>query len=314
MFYSKSPLIVVTGATGWVGRSFLDSLQQSISSSQFNSRVLAFASKPSTIYSSAYPQEQEIEIPVFPLGQLPGLVAGKPILLVHSAFLTKDRLLAYGFRDFVRINQAITSIVCETISRASSARVVEISSGAALVSLERKEDSLASAKDPYGFLKLQEESLVSALAETQVFRIFALSGRFIGNPQAFALGDFLLNALRGSVIKIQAKTPVVRGYVNASDVAKCALGWLFSGDPVFPPCAAVNEIVSLSSLARRISHMYNLPPAKIPDLDGIPSSYSHSPLGFIAMCLKYAVSPMSLNEQIFDTAGGIRRCLGHVLL
>lgn len=305
MFYSKSALIVVTGATGWVGRSFLDSLQQRISSSQFNSRVLAFGSKPSTIYSSAYPQEQEIEIPVFPLDHLPGLVAGKSIFLVHSAFVTKDRFLAYGLRDFVRINQAITGIVCEAISRASSARVVEISSGAALVSLQRNEDSLASAKDPYGFLKLQEESLVSSLAETQVFRIFALSGRFIRNPQAFALGDFLLNALMGSVIKIQAKSPVVRGYVNASDVARCALGWLFSGDAVFPPCAAVNEIVSLSSLARQISHMYDLPPAKIPDFDGSPFSYSHSPLDFTAMCLNYDFSPMPLHEQIIDTADGI---------
>jgi len=306
MFYSNSALIVVTGATGWVGRSFLDLLQQRISSSQFNSRVLAFGSKVSTIYSSAYPQEQEIEIPVFPLDQLPPLVAGKPIYLVHSAFLTKDRLLAYGLRDFVRINQAITSIVCEAISGASSARVVEISSGAALISRERNEDSLASAKDPYGFLKLQEESLVSALAETQVFRIFALSGRFIRNPQAFALGDFLLNALKGSVISIQAKSPVARGYVDASDVAKCALCWLFSGDAAFPPCAAVNEIVSLSSLAARIFHMYNLPPARIPDLDGVPSSYSHSPLGFIAMCLNYAFSPMPLHDQIIDTADGVR--------
>jgi len=309
MFYSESALIVVTGATGWIGRSFLDSLQQIILPSQFNSRVLAFGSKPSTIQSSAYPEEQEIEIPVFPLDQLPSLVAGKPIFLVHSAFLIKHRLSAYGMRDFVRINESIINIVCEAISRASSARVVEISSGAALASLERREDSLESAKDAYGFLKLQEESLVSVLAETQVFRIYALSGRFIRNPKAFALGDFLLAALMGNVIKIHASSPVVRGYVNASDVAKCALCWLFSGDAAFPPCAAVNEIVSLYSLAGRISHMYNLPPAMIPNLDGVPSSYSHSPLGFIAMCLKYAFSPMPLHEQIFDTADGVKRLL-----
>jgi nucleoside-diphosphate-sugar epimerase len=300
--------IIITGATGWVGRSFLDTLQRIIPSSSFNSQVLAIGSKQGMLHSTAYPQELEIEIPVFSLEQLPDLVAHKPICLVHSAFLTKDRLSEYGYREFVRINQSITNIVCDAISRASSARVVEISSGAALVSLDRKEDSLESAKtDPYGFLKLQEESRVSVLAETQVFRIFALSGRFIRNPNAFALGDFLLNALMGNVITIQAKSPVVRGYVNASDVAKCALSWLFSGDAAFPPCAAINEIVSLHSLARRISCMYNLPPAKIPDLDGLPSSYSHSPLGFMAMCLNYAFLPIPLHEQILDTAVGIRR-------
>lgn len=301
--------IIVTGATGWVGRSFLDALQQIIPSAHFNSQVLAIGSKQSTLKSTAYPQEEEIQVPVFSLNQLPGLVADKPIWLIHSAFLTKDRLSAYGKNDFVRINQSITSIVCDAISRASSARVVEISSGAALASLERKEDSLESAKDPYGFLKLQEESLISALAETQVFRIFALSGRFIRNPKAFALGDFLLNALMRRDIRIQSSSPVIRGYVNASDVARCALSWLFSGDAAASPCAAVNEIVSLSSLAVDISKLYALPPAIIPELRGSPSSYSYSPLVFITMCLNYAFSPMPLREQIFDTADGIKKLM-----
>lgn len=301
--------IIVTGATGWVGRSFLDALQQIIPSSRFNSQVLAIGSKPATLKSTAYPQEEEIQIPVFPLGQLPSLVANKSILLIHSAFLTKDRLSVYGYNDFVRINQSITSTVCDAILRASSARVVEISSGAALASLESKEDSLESTKDPYGFLKLQEESLISALAETQVFRIFALSGRFIRDPKAFALGDFLLNALMGRVIRIQSISPVIRGYVNASDVAKCSLSWLFSGDAGASPCAAINEVASLSSLAGEISKMYGLPPAIIPDFHGSPSSYSHSPLGFIVMCLNYGLTPMPLRAQILDTADGMRRLM-----
>jgi len=305
--FLSNTTIIISGATGWVGRSFLHTLQQIIPSTNFNSQILAFGSKSSTLHSTAYPQEQEIEIPIFPLEQLPSLIADKPIFLIHSAFLTKDRLSVYGRRDFVRINQSITDIICDAISRASSARVVEISSGAALASLERGDDSLESSKDPYGFLKLQEESLISALAETQVFRIYALSGRFIRDPKAFALGDFLLNALMGRVIRIQAKSPVVRGYVNASDVAKCALSWLFSGEPAVSPCAAINEIVTLSSLAQQITRMYNLPPVISPDLDGTPSSYSHSPLDFISMCLKYTFSPMLLQEQIFDTADGMRR-------
>jgi len=301
-----SKKIIVTGATGWMGRTFLDSLQRIIAPSHFNSHVLAIGSKAVTLQSTAYPQEQQIEIPVFPLDRLPEIMAAKSVFLIHTAFLTQDKLPKYGYNEFVNINKSITNIVCCAISRASSARVVEISSGAALASLERYECSLESANDPYGFLKQQEEYLVSGLAETQVLRIFALTGRFIRDPKAYALGDFLLSALMGRAIKVHSHSPVIRGYVNASDVAKCALCWLFSGDAATPPCAAVNEIVSLSSLAWKISKMYNLSQARIPNFAGRPSSYSHSPLGFIAMCLDYDFTPMPLREQILDTADGIR--------
>ena len=309
LIHSSDISIAVTGATGWVGRTFLDSLQKSIPASLFNSKVLAFGSKAACIQSSAYPKGEEIYIPVLPLDRLPDLVANKSIYLIHSAFLTKDRLSAYGYNNFVSINQSITRSVCEAISRSSSARVVEISSGAALAAYERDEQSLDSSQDPYGYLKLQEESSISQLAETQVFRIFALSGRFIRDPKAFALGDFLLSALRGKPIEIKARSPVIRGYVNASDVAACALSWISSNEPPVFPIAAINEITCLTSLARQISLIYGISSPICPILQGSSSAYSYSPARFTAMCRAYAISPMILYSQILDTATGLLNCL-----
>ncbi len=308
LIHSSDITIAVTGATGWVGRTFLDSLQRIIPSSVFNSKVLVFGSKASYLRSSAYSKAAEIDIPVLPLDRLPDLVANKPIHLIHSAFLTKDRFSAYGYDDFVAINQSITSIVCEAILRASFARVVEISSGAALAAFERGERSLDTSQDLYGFLKLQEELRISQLAETQVFRIFALSGRFIRDPKAFALGDFLLRALRGKPIEIKACSPVIRGYVNASDIAACALSWIFSNDPSASPFAAVTEITSLTSLARQISLMYGLGSPICQILVDRPSAYAYSPARFTAMMRAYALTPKTLYYQILDTAASLNLC------
>lgn len=308
MFFTESAQIVVTGATGWVGRSFLDMLRQVIPASHFNTQVLAIGSKPSTLHLRAFSKEQELRIPVFSLAQLPSLVADKPIFLVHTAFLTKDRLSVYGYNDFVRINQSITSIICDALSRATSARVVEISSGAALSSLERKEDSLEFATDPYGFLKLQEESFISALADTQVFRIFALSGRFIRDPASFALGDFLQSAQQKKQIHLNSRHPVIRGYVNASDLACCALRWLFSGDSPSAPISAVSDVIALKCLAELISKIYRLDtPVFSETAEGKPDSYCSSPILFTSLCRSFGFQPMTITEQIFDTSLG----LGH---
>ena len=47
----------VTGATGWVGRTFLHELQSIIPPQEFNKKVFAFGSKLTTIKSTNYPDK-----------------------------------------------------------------------------------------------------------------------------------------------------------------------------------------------------------------------------------------------------------------
>ena len=59
---SKESLIVVTGATGWVGRNILNILQNKIAHNKFNSNVIALASKEKIIQSTAYSKKKtEVE-------------------------------------------------------------------------------------------------------------------------------------------------------------------------------------------------------------------------------------------------------------
>jgi nucleoside-diphosphate-sugar epimerase len=299
------PLILVTGATGWVGRSVLHELQKLIPPNCFNDRVFAFGSKTGAVYSTAYENDSTISIPIHSLSDITSIARGRKIHVVHSAFLTKDRLLAYGYSSFVDTNRWITSTICRAISCAAQSRVVEISSGAAASSAERCESCLDSAVDPYGFLKHLEEQVLNQATVTQVFRIYALTGRFIRDPHNFALGDFLISALNDCPIRLKARGPVIRGYVNASDVARTAICWLMSKEDPYGPVSAITHTVSLMALAAMLTSIFHLPPVVCDPLTEQPDSYTYSPSVFLGMMKSYGLKPMTLLDQILDTVSGL---------
>ena len=298
-------IILVTGATGWLGRSVLHELQRLIPAECFHEHVYAFGSKPGVIQSTAYKDGNKISVPVYSLQDIASIAKGRDIRVVHMAFLTRDRLSSYGYSSFVDTNRWITDTVCHAISLAKDSRIVDISSGAAALTEERRESIVHTSVDPYGFMKLREERLLSDLSLTQVFRIYALTGRFIRDPERFAIGDFLLSALKGAPIHIKASGPVIRGYVAASDVAQVVLCWLMSQEDSCLPVSAVTHTVTLTSLASSIAIMFNLPPPALRDFVDSPSSYSHSPSSFLDMMKSFGLRPMALGDQILETARGL---------
>lgn len=302
---TDSIIFLVTGATGWMGRSVLHELQKLIPPNCFNDRVFAFGSKSGTVYSTAYENNSKISIPIYSLSDASSIARDRKIYIIHSAFLTKDRLPAYGYSSFVETNRWITNAVCEAISSADQSRVVEISSGAAALSAERGESCLDTAVDPYGFLKHLEEQVLSESTVTQVFRIYALTGRFIRDPLNFAIGDFLVSALKDSPIRVKARGPVIRGYVSCFNVAQTALCWLMSQEDPCSPVSAITHTVSLTALAAMITSMFQLPPVVSEAFTEPPSSYSDSPAVFLDMMNAYNLRPMPMPNQILDTARGL---------
>ena len=154
---SKINKIYVTGATGWIGKTFLHELQSIIPAKDFNEKVVAFGYKAKLLNSTNYPKHKRIIIPVHPLSELKDhLVTGK-ILLFHSAFLTKDRIPSYGINAFIETNRQITDTVLKFLRRCEYSREVNMSSGAASIAEKKGDLTLTEKSDPYGFLKLSEE-------------------------------------------------------------------------------------------------------------------------------------------------------------
>ena len=300
--------LVITGATGWVGRTALHELQKLLPHHLLVERVRLFASRSGSVWIDATDVNPGFALPVYSLATLPELAVSHPVSAVlHTAFLTRDRLEDVGHEYYLACNRWITSQVAQALNLSPKARAVVISSGAATL-YDNHSDPLACLDfDPYGVLKHEEEITLASLAPGLVLRIYALSGRFIRDPQRFALGDFLLSALRGEAIHLRSQQPVLRSFGHAGDITGMAWRWLFSDqEPMCLPLAAVSLGLDLLSLAGRITDQYHLPPvAAAIDPMAQPDCYVADPQPFLAALAHHGLRPASLDQQLRDTAAGL---------
>jgi len=302
-------ILVVTGATGWFGRTALHELQRLLGPEAFSRRVRAFASRSRSIASTGFVDGLERAIPIAPLAELPDLAKHEPIeALLHTAFLTREHVEHVGVEAYISVNRDITDLVRRSLEATPSARAVVISSGAAaaLDAVSCFEDHLHA--DPYGVLKGEEERQLGDIENTLVLRAYAVSGRFMRDPRNFALGDFLLRALDGLPIEIKAPMPVIRGYGHAGDMVNFAFRWLWSEQlPPARPIAAVSQEVELLELASLISFLYNLPPlSSVIDPKLSPNRYTADSVTYLNMLHELEIVPLSMEKQISDTASGLK--------
>jgi nucleoside-diphosphate-sugar epimerase len=295
--------IVITGATGWVGRTVIDQLHREWPEANLQRRLRAFSSQAGLL-----PLGHGQEVPLQPLVDLPRLAEQEPIsALIHCAFLTPDRLAELGPQSFVDTNRAITDQVCAALRLNPEIRVVTFSSGAARL-MEERGPTPTPATALYGELKLEEERRVSALATTLVLRIYALTGRHIRHPRRYALGDFLHHALAGEPIVIQSKRPVIRGYGHADAIAGLAIRWVLSSQPPPPsPLATVSHTLELVELAETIAKIYGQPAPVVPVRSEAEGDLYTAPKDDFLEALRLHDLPcLSLEDQIRDTANGYR--------
>lgn len=314
---SRGGVIAVTGSTGWVGGTAIRELQRLLPAQLFVERVRLFASRPGTInleasnHAGHWPGEgsSSFSLPVYGLSDLIELAGSQPLnAVLHTAFLTRDRLDAVGQEVYVATNRWITAQVAQSLALAPAARAVVISSGAAAAYESLAAPSERLAADPYGVLKLEEESILGGVASTLVLRIYALSGRFIRDPHRFALGDFLLSALRGEPIRLRSTIPVLRSYGHAANITALAWHWLMAGQASSGlPLAAVSLSVDLLTLAQTITSLYGLPLVESAlDPQASPNSYLADSGPFLAALAHHGITPTSLEQQLLDTAAGLQ--------
>ena len=167
-------VLAITGGTGWVGRTALKELSRLIPAEHLVERVRIFASQSGSMQVESGGEAGSITLPVLPLHELPELAKSQKVAgVLHTAFLTRDRLATVGKEVYVTTNRWITSQVAQALSHAPAARAVVISSGAA--SQYDNTSFIADellVKDPYGVLKREEEILLSAVAPSQILRIY----------------------------------------------------------------------------------------------------------------------------------------------
>ncbi len=293
-----STRLVLTGASGWFGRSALWEFEKLFGPESLRANVLPFASvaKPIDFGSPHGP------VQALPLSELTQVE--NPAGLLHLAFLTRERVALEGLDAYIHKNRAITAAVAALLECHPTIPIITTSSGAA-AALDGEAPDLA--RDPYATLKQEEERLWQLSAEQRmalVFRVYAASGRFLKDPSIFALGDFIRQAQAGQPVSIRSTRPVIRSYVHVGTLMR--LAWTILLKPLpsgFRQLDAATHTLSLTELATIIADHWGLPAPQYNIDPNLPADlYAADPTAFIDLLSSYSIPSPSILEQILDTA------------
>lgn len=294
--------IIVTGASGWLGQAALELLVGTLGEG-WQERVVAFGSGP-----REWLLRDGTRVAQRPLAELPTLEPA-PSLLLHFAYLTREKTSAMPVESYIATNRAISRLAAEGGAMAGVQRVFATSSGAVHAALARPDDPEPSLL--YGRLKLEDEALFEDFAHAGpgrrafMARLFNLSGPYINKLDSYALSSFIRQARRGP-IEIRARHPVVRSYTSVSNLLGAALGQLLvdeAGAHLLVETAGERE-VEVGELAELVRSIV-APAAEIDRAapDGGPADhYVGDGAAYRRLLQQHGIEEHPLAHQVADTA------------
>ena len=285
--------VLITGASGWLGRTALDLI------APLGLPTLALASRPRTIRVAG----RDIECEAWD----DRLVAEfAPTVIVDCAFLTRDRVSDMPLADYIAANRTLTERLLSATRLPEVRLALTVSSGAAVYPT----DALAGPVEanPYGYLKREAEESLSRVAANcgvaaVVARAWSISGAHVQKPQGYALGSMILAASRGR-IHVMAKGQVYRRYVLAEELLALGIAEGSVGDATID---SGGDLVEMGELARRVAAVVR-PDAVITReaCDGRdPDRYHSDGIDWERRCRAWGLASADLDNQIANTAVGV---------
>ncbi len=269
--------VLILGASGWFGRTFLRLLAPQIP-------VMACASA----IRDQYVTWDDDQVQDF-----------NPTVVANFSFLTRDRISEVGVERFIEINSALTKNFITAAQLPSVRALLTVSSGAAVAF------PLDMQTNPYGVLKKREEDaaleLVTERRSVVVARAWSVSGPDVRTPHKYAFSDLVLQAKSG-VIQVNASQPVFRRYVGVDDFLEVSMARLLSGWS--GTIDSGGELVEVGDLAERVRSIVN-PQASISRVEQTstePSIYASDDVSWREACGETGIIPADIDEQIRTTA------------
>jgi nucleoside-diphosphate-sugar epimerase len=282
--------VAIFGASGWFGR---ESLELCLGNHE-DLEVRAFASKPIEINLG----KQSVSAGVF---SLQDLMLYEPELIIDAAFVTREHASRVGLAKYEQVNRQIMENCFSAIQIPSVRKVIGFSSGVVIPKFEQ--ENSADDGGLYASLKRDYESKLQHLSleldkETTILRTFSVSGTHNNRPRLFAFSSMVLDAMRGS-ITINSPGPVIRRYMDVSDLIAVGLGTKDTGFQVIESGGPILEIGELAEEIRRIVN----PHASISRVDGEIRSnfYASDGESWEAPSEASGIKPKTLIEQITNT-------------
>jgi nucleoside-diphosphate-sugar epimerase len=291
--------IVLVGARGWIGRTVLELLDEALGPAQLRRRVVCFGSARAQIRL-----DDGVLLPQEPLAQL-GALDCRPTLLLHLAFLTKDKIAGMHADAYVAANKALSRSVLDALEPIGVDRLFVASSGAAAAA-----DDPDAAEDLrlYGRLKRDDEAIFAdwALAaphrRVAIGRIYSVSGPYINKHETYALASFILDGLAGRPIEVRAPMRVLRSYVAVRELVSFVFAQLLGCDeaPVLH-FETGGEPLELAEVAGLVADLAGATVVRKPITEAAENRYVGDDARWRDHLARFGMVPLPLPEQIAET-------------
>ncbi|MFT4026843.1 MAG: NAD(P)-dependent oxidoreductase [Novosphingobium sp.] len=300
--------IAIAGAGGWIGLATLDLLERALGDSMA-SRVSCYGSNARLLTLRSGRQ-----VPQRPLADLPRLEV-QSIWLLHFAFQTKDRAEAMSEAEYRAINDGISATILDAARTLPVEALFVASSGAAV----KASNLLASpAMRLYGQMKLDDEARFAAWAQDSgrravIGRIFNITGPYINKHQAYAIANFILDALEGRPIEVRATRQVIRAYVAIRELMSLVFALMADTDSGVIRFETGGQELELEAVAQAVAEVIgddrgdggiNVMRAIVSDI--VADSYVGDAAAYAALLAQYGIQPVPLNQQIVEMADDLR--------
>jgi UDP-glucuronate decarboxylase len=294
--------VVVTGAGGWLGLATLDSLAGALGA-QFATRVFAFGSAAKDLQLQG-----GMKVAQRPLDELASL-APQPTLLLHYAFLTKDRAEQMDVAHYRAANAAIGDKVLAALASIGTQGVFVASSGAAY---KAEDIHVSEAMRLYGSLKVEDEARFVRWAENTakrlvIGRIFNVTGPYINKHQAYALASFILDGLAGRDIVVRSPREVVRAYVAISELVSLVLAELSKENTGIVRFDTGGEPLELAAVAEAVAmHFDGVGVVRTAITQAPADCYYGNVTAYAAKLAQHGIESLPLAQQIAKTIDYLR--------
>lgn len=287
--------IAISGASGWLGREAIAKISSFLSLG----KMYLYSSNGRNINSGnkvSLPSENFLDID--PPSSLTGFV--------HLAFLTRDKVASSSFSEFVSTNLSLISKACTVIESSKPKWVVLVSSGA-ILDLTTGELETDILRNPYGFCKRVEESLILQSAQkvganVVIGRLWGATGECMPQNSAYAISDFINSAHTQKRITINSGGSVFRRYVDAGEFIEVLIKAAIMGESTTVNSGGPKiEIGDLATLVS--SHFSGVSIARSNKEEEV-DDYFPRDQEFEELASKTGVQVSDLETQVFRTVKG----------
>ena len=243
--------VLVTGATGWLGRETVARVIEGKFEGITQSDLLLASSNGRDLELDSLGVYPTVALEYLSHREAKNSIEG----LVHLAFITKDKTTQYSFSEYVAKNIELISAACEIIERDKPKWVVVVSSGA-IIDRPTLEIENNVVRNPYGFCKRIEEALIAESAHKVganivIGRLWGGTGLYMPIKRAYAISDFIESAKEKNAISINSGGDVIRRYCDAGDFMEVLIRAALKGETT--TIDSGGSIIEVGELAKLIS-------------------------------------------------------------